>query len=223
MSELLVKIDTCPMCGEADYKQIADRPYYECLKCGMIWQSPILPPHLLDVFYATDAYHDTRGMSAPEIDMNEVARASRIARYIGLGDSILDIGCARGYLLQEAVMRGYKRILGVEPHPTFTFDGIPTVRHIDDVEGQWQVITAIHVLEHILDIKHMAERIKALLAPGGLLVVEVPNISAGGCFTDAHLNIMSMGVLSKLFSPLRVELQKLTPHTFMTFREVKDG
>ena len=151
------------------------------------------------------------------MDANEHKRSTRIAGYLPIGGKrLLDIGCARGYLLQFARNRGYD-ILGVEPCNDFTFDDIPHVHSIDEVQGQFDVITCIHTLEHTPDFVYIAERVKELLEPGGMLIIEVPSRSSGGAFSEVHINFFTPSVLMKLFHPLKQILLKHTPNTFMTF------
>jgi SAM-dependent methyltransferase len=97
----------------------------------------------------------------------------------------LDVGCGSGAALGVARALGW-RVAGIEMAEAaaararrFTDD-----LHVGDVlsapfeDGRFDVVTAFHVLEHVPDPVAVLRRMLGWLAPGGLLIVEVPN--AGG-------------------------------------------
>ena len=51
---------------------------------------------------------------------------------------------------------------------------------LDQVKGQWDVISLSHCLEHVVDPVGFLSRLKTLLVPGGLIFCEVPNDGPGG-------------------------------------------
>jgi len=97
----------------------------------------------------------------------------------------LDVGCGSGGALGVAHALGWK-VAGIE------VDGAAAAKarrftgelHVGDVmtapfaPGRFDVVTAFHVLEHVPDPVAVIRRALAWLAPGGLLIIEVPN--AGG-------------------------------------------
>jgi SAM-dependent methyltransferase len=216
----LTPVKACPMCGDTGPKeQIGFYPYFLC-KCGMIFRSPRFTNEYLDSFYKSENYHETRGgvSGIDEIIADEDKRAKRIAQELTEGKSLLDIGCAKGRLLKHAKDKGYD-VMGVEINNGYTDPEFVVVPSLDDLEGQWDVITCIHTLEHIVDFNAMAENIKRLLKPGGLLIVEVPSRQSPGWYVDVHINFFTPQVMMKLFEPLQVEVTKYTPHLLMRFRK----
>jgi SAM-dependent methyltransferase len=97
----------------------------------------------------------------------------------------LDVGCGSGGALGVASALGWQ-VAGIEVDAAAAekarrFGG--RVHAGDLLEapfapGEFDVITALHVLEHVPDPVAAMRRMLGWLAPGGLLVVEVPN--AGG-------------------------------------------
>ena len=217
----MIDVLSCPYCGdESFHNQIPGRDWFEC-DCGMIYKAYRKTEEELAEFYRTSQYHDSRGISSIKQDALERNRAKRIVKHLPIGgERMLDIGCARGYLLQFARNRGY-RVLGVEPSEGHSFEEIPVVHDLDNVRGKFDVIACIHTLEHVIDFKHVIERIKELLTDKGLVLIEVPSLNSSGVYVDAHLYIFKPTILQKLFEPLRNDLLKFTPHTFMTFRRDK--
>src|SRR5262249_57635236 len=101
--------------------------------------------------------------------------------WIGAG-RYLDVGCGSGGALGVAQALGW-RVAGIEMDDAaaalarrFTSE-----LHVGDImtasfaPGCFDVVTAFHVLEHVPDPIAAAERMLEWLAPGGLLILEVPN------------------------------------------------
>jgi SAM-dependent methyltransferase len=87
---------------------------------------------------------------------------------------ILDVGAGEGALLDALAARG-RRALGLERASTR-----PDVRaaRLAEIEGEWAAIVFWHSLEHLPTPGEEVERAADLLAPGGLLVIAVPNAAS---------------------------------------------
>jgi SAM-dependent methyltransferase len=102
--------------------------------------------------------------------------------------------------------------------------GIPVLQSaVEDapfVDASFDVITMFHVLEHLTDPKRALFRLYRLLRPGGLLIVEVPNIGSwyARVFGDVwfhydvprHLYHFSRDTLGKMMVEPGFELLKET-------------
>jgi 2-polyprenyl-6-hydroxyphenyl methylase/3-demethylubiquinone-9 3-methyltransferase len=101
------------------------------------------------------------------------------------GKTALDVGCGAG-LLAEPLARLGARVTGVDASPeviavarehaaTMALEIDYRVCDVQALEGQFDLVTAMEVIEHVADpaafLKALAER----LAPGGLLVMSTPN------------------------------------------------
>src|SRR2546428_587924 len=115
--------------------------------------------------------------------------------WIGQG-RLLDVGCANGRFLHQMKMVGW-RVAGVEIDPVAAAKAkavTPDVFVGDPVKapfatGAFDVVTSFHVVEHLPRPLAALARMIGWLAPGGLLIVEVPN--AGGArspLVRRHLN-----------------------------------
>lgn len=103
---------------------------------------------------------------------------------------LLDVGCGRGLLPSLFRERGWaamgtqlsrtaadaaRRRYGVEVL-------IGELPELSLAEGSFDVVTFFHVLEHLDRPEAYLRTARELLTPGGLLVVEVPNLASPGFF-----------------------------------------
>lgn len=96
---------------------------------------------------------------------------------------LLDIGSFAGIFLQLALKKGFSAE-GIEVNPIMArhaqeklnlkvFNG--KFSEFQEAENSFDVITLIDVLEHLEEPRIMIEKCHKLLAPGGILLIKVPN------------------------------------------------
>jgi SAM-dependent methyltransferase len=127
----------------------------------------------------------------------------------------LDVGCGSGASLAVARALGW-RVSGIEMDDAAAM----LARHFTDEvyvgdilsapfpPAGFDVVTAFHVLEHVPDPVAVAGRMLDWLAPGGLLIVEVPNAGGfgaslfgrawSGLELPRHLSHFTPGTLSRV-------------------------
>jgi 2-polyprenyl-3-methyl-5-hydroxy-6-metoxy-1,4-benzoquinol methylase len=103
------------------------------------------------------------------------------------GGRLLDVGCASGKFLRQMAAVGW-HCSGIEQDA----DAAARARHVtpDVFTGEpmdapfppasFDLVTAFHVLEHLPDPLGVLRRMLAWLAPGGSVVLEVPNVAGLG-------------------------------------------
>jgi SAM-dependent methyltransferase len=128
-------------------------------------------------------------MSAPDpaTTYGAAANPDLLSRVPDAARSLLDVGCGAGGLGRGLRAKGFSaKLIGVEPDPELAahaaqyYDAI----HRLDIEaasppiepGTLDVLVYGDVLEHLRDPWGVLKRDAALLAPGGTLLVCVPNI-----------------------------------------------
>ena len=121
------------------------------------------------------------------------ARGAKLATvfppWTGAG-RLLDVGCGSGHFLRRMALVGW-RVAGVEfdaeaaararTVAPLLFEGDPA--DADFAPGSFDVVTSFHVVEHLPRPRAALANMLSWLAPGGLMIVEVPN--AGG--VGAHV------------------------------------
>jgi SAM-dependent methyltransferase len=181
----------CPACGGTTHSvdKFAERPIRlgRCGDCGLRW---LLDPPIgdeLTALYATGFYEPApaRGGRLTR-RLHGLNNALRLHELRGVSPGrLLDVGCGKGRFLAAARDAGWE-VLGVEFAPA-SAEAARAAYGIDvavgdfldlPLEGGFDVITMWHVLEHLPDPLAAVARAEELLAPGGRLVISVPNIES---------------------------------------------
>lgn len=150
------------------------------------------------------------------IRANACDALTRVGRYAKPPGRLLDFGCGWGFFLGAAGEEGWE-IHGLEPlpgHALYTRGkiGAEVITDIlrDDtfLDSYFDVITAFQVFEHLPDPAGDLARLSRALQPGGIMLVEVPNIDTWGVrlmgkrhrhYVPDHLNFFSTDTLGRLF------------------------
>jgi SAM-dependent methyltransferase len=143
----------------------------------------------------------------------------------------LDVGCGSGGSLAVARALGW-RIAGIEMDEAAAALARRYTEelHVGDIltapfpSARFDVVTAFHVLEHVPDPVAVARRMLDWLAPGGLLIVEVPNAGGLGAalFGDAWSGLELPRHLSH-FTPMTLErvIKKAAGRIVWTWHQAK--
>jgi len=168
----------------ASSDELLTQPLMRCRRCGLQFVSPrVVASAILDGYAAGT---DPEYVSQMAARVRTFARTlTHIQRLAGGRGRLLDIGCAAGAFLKAATDAGWDAT-GIEPNGWLADWGREQygvcihVGSIDDVllAGSFDVITLWDVIEHTPDPMHVLARANALLRPGGLLVVNFPDIGS---------------------------------------------
>ncbi len=191
----------CPHCG-ASYehqREISTRDRHGgvlrsviCENCGHVFTNPMPTAQEVDAFYATE--YRALYKRAVEPKPRHILRSARVAveRYrqfahlLAEGARVLDLGCASGELVYVLGREGHEAI-GIEPNVGYAEYGrdaygidvrIGTYADAGDELGAFDAVISFHVFEHLIDPQEAFAFVAGVLKPGGLLVIEVPNVRA---------------------------------------------
>jgi 2-polyprenyl-3-methyl-5-hydroxy-6-metoxy-1,4-benzoquinol methylase len=156
-----------------------------CPSCGLVWIGNPPGPEEMGPHYST--VYDRAVTTAGECLDRFEWRRQQLARYKAHG-SVLDIGCSAGSFLYCMRRSGWQ-VYGIEMSRSAAdtarersgakvFNGDISAAVFDP--GQFDVITAFHVLEHAYSPREMLYRVSRWLKPGGIYYMMVPNIDSGG-------------------------------------------
>jgi SAM-dependent methyltransferase len=172
-----------------EFRSSGDEPLSDrlvaCTTCGLQFVSPRLRPELILAAYREGS--DEVFVSQASARERTFVRALQLieARAPGRG-RLLDIGTAGGAFLHVAAARGWE-VSGCEPNKwlcewgrkTYGLDIRPGTlfdyRHPDHA---FDVVTAWDVLEHASDPMAFLRECQRILKPGGLVVVNCPDIGS---------------------------------------------
>lgn len=177
----------------------------------------------------------------PALQRNAVDALARIECYQQPFGSLLDFGCGWGFFLGTAKERGWAPY-GLEPLPGHAVHArsefgatVVTDTLRDDTFSSefFDVITAFQVFEHLPDPAGDLARLRRMLKPGGLILIEVPNIDTWSVrllgsrhrhFVQDHLNFFSSDTLRALLEKQGFEmLEAYYPTRRMTVRHLVAG
>jgi SAM-dependent methyltransferase len=166
----------CAWCG-ASARPVGGR-LAACDACGAATTFPVPDDHELSAAYA-DWYRPATGRFAGGGDRllrrSRAALARRLDQRAPPGP-VLDVGSGEGALLDALHARG-REALGLERAREAARPDVreAEVTEFDERRGEWAAIVFWHSLEHLRAPGAALDRACALLAPGGLVVIAVPN------------------------------------------------
>jgi 2-polyprenyl-3-methyl-5-hydroxy-6-metoxy-1,4-benzoquinol methylase len=200
----------------------------QCSACELQYINPRLRSDLIMSSYAEgeDELYVSQVVARERTFDASLARIERLA---GDPGRLLDIGTAAGAFLAAAKARGWhaegcepnkwlaswgSRQYGVTIHPGGVFDQ-------DYPPASFDVVTLWDVLEHTTDPKAMLERCRLLLRPGGLLVVNYPDVGSWIArllgrrwlfLTSVHLHYFTRQTITHMLQSTGFKVDAIGPH-----------
>ncbi len=193
---------SCPLCGNDDARFLwskQDARYVRCGDCSLVYENPRLTDEELVEFYSKKSYFindsGSGGTSGYENYYTQCTQGLR-EEYFAIVENhasvrsgtYCDVGCGPGGVLRIAQDRGWTAV-GVEISSWAVEEG--KRNGLDICQGSlldarfpldhFDAVSMFDVLEHLSAPRQYVSEICRILKPGGVLVVETPNVD--GFFT----------------------------------------
>jgi SAM-dependent methyltransferase len=157
----------------------------ECLKCGFVFNDDDIDEQTLNQFYRQENFYYSEGsFGTGGQDLFRYNRyMSFFKPFLKPTDTIADIGCGKGQWVKYLRDHGYPHACGVELDsrmvmlaqqqalPVFEGSALNLPFKPDSVD----VIIYLHILEHLLNPRHVIQSAWKCLKKNGYVFIEVPN------------------------------------------------
>lgn len=175
----------CYLCNSGSFNErpgkVRDAPkikILECRNCGLVFLDQ--NDQIYTGFYENSGMH---GKSPPKVEswLKDVSgddqRRFNFLKTILPNKRILDFGCgAGGFLLKAKEIAS--DVVGVELESRVRShwkSQISIYENLKDAGGEFDLITAFHVVEHLPDPRTVLQTLSKSLSNNGQIVIEVPN------------------------------------------------
>ena len=174
----------CKICGSENIENvtIGNTKLIKCKDCGVHYLADFGTKEQIDDYYKKDYVLSSEHIYGPEF-----RRISRITEQIELTAEImnykkppaklLDIGCDRGYFIDQARRFGYD-CTGIELSETArgytSLIGLDIQQDIDSLNQKFDVAVMWHVLEHLPEPIEFLTKLREQLSDDSYLFIRVP-------------------------------------------------
>lgn len=199
----------CPMCGcfhfDVVYHYQEDYLFFDklpkefdivsCKDCGFVYSDIAASQDIYDEYYSRLSVYDNLGVTYGTVTGSAsievyAQRAKEIASFASKTDSILEIGAANGFLLEELRKLGFQNLSALDLSEKalnglaergfntysggiFSNGGSGGVHK--PLKEQFDCVCLTQVMEHIYDVQGAMQAMKRMIKPGGYMYIEVPD------------------------------------------------
>jgi len=186
----LVQARHCPICQAPPRRGLFVKDgfrHVKCPNCGLIYVSLILREDILEQYWRDEKTWAAVLDSQPQVEMD------RLKYQYGLdlvawrlkGRRLLDIGSGNGGFARLAAECGWQVTaleLNQQNSKRMEAQGLKVIiKHLETADlpsGSFDLISLWEVLEHLVDPGLALVEARRLLAPGGFLLILVPNVES---------------------------------------------
>lgn len=200
-------------------RRLPDLIHYQinkCLKCGLIFSSPILEKNkIISLYKDSDLNYNEL---LPYINQTYSYYFKKFLPKINKNFNLLDIGCGNGFFLEEAKKLGIKNVYGVEPGKKSTEKARPDIKKNIKIsvfkngsfpKSYFNVITCFQTLDHLTDPADCIRSTYNLLKKDGIAYFILHNTDGlsvklfgekSAIFDIEHIYLFNKITLKKIFS-----------------------
>lgn len=164
-------------------RRLPDQVHYRlvrCLKCGLIFSSPILPVKIISQLYRKSICNYNE--QVPYLIQTYMQVFNKVKEQLPKNPKILEIGCGDGFFLEELWKNGNKNVFGVEPSPKMVNNAKSYIRKNITIDvfrskqfpaKKFDVICCFHTLDHVPDPNAVVREMYRILSPKGFIIIVV--------------------------------------------------
>jgi 2-polyprenyl-3-methyl-5-hydroxy-6-metoxy-1,4-benzoquinol methylase len=185
----------CPLCQSEEsmvaYGQFPSYGVVQCSHCQFYYLSPRLTESAMLREYQKDNYFEGEHTGYDSYKEQEAPLRATFRRLLQAikqrgvqGQSLLEVGCGYGYLLDEA-RQDFSIRVGTDFSAYAVEQARPLATHVycGDVASvptneQFDCVISAHVIEHVYDPEGFLRSLKAHIRPGGSIVIATPNMGS---------------------------------------------
>ncbi|MCI4435894.1 MAG: methyltransferase domain-containing protein [Ignisphaera sp.] len=192
---------TCPICNTTTDKLINGSPYWDCPNCQLWYQQP-LPSKVFEGVHEKDETGHSARMGDQEKEINRYL-ANNIfvtnmgskpgkcldvgSKYPYLSKCLIDMGCTAYGMDAIDEVQEYSNELNV-PMIWGDFENLSVEEILAQTTGgeKFNLITLVHMFEHLYNPLEGLKKLKALLADDGVLFLRLPSHGVSGYNHDMN-------------------------------------
>lgn len=168
-------------------RRLPDMVHYrivQCNQCGLVRSDPVIDQETLKNLYLQSAL--TYGQDIPNLRRTYGAYLRKLEKYRVQKESCLEIGCGNGFVLEEALTQGYRRVFGVEPSQSAIEQAHPSIKAAirNDImrpgllAEKVSTICMFQLFDHIPNPGEFLAACAEALQPGGLILCFNHNVTS---------------------------------------------
>jgi 2-polyprenyl-3-methyl-5-hydroxy-6-metoxy-1,4-benzoquinol methylase len=192
---LVHELRACPSCGASDARELElgdGHRLVRCARCETVFASAYADPSEIYQEGYLRGEVGSFGLDLMHPLFQEyLAAVSRrrfeiLERVVPARGTLLDVGCGAGEFLEIGKLLGWD-VHGLDPVPDAAamareVRGLEvataTLEEYGPPERRFDVVSALHVLEHVSDANAFLRALAAWVKPGGHVLIEVPNYAS---------------------------------------------
>ncbi|PWJ55240.1 methyltransferase family protein [Dyadobacter jejuensis] len=243
------KITNCPICSTNSFSNYLNVEDYtvshqefkiqQCNACHFLFTNPRPAEEEIGAFYQSENYishHDEAKdlMSRAYNLVRDYTLHQKLKLINGLVPSkgnLLDMGCGTGSFLQICKQNGWT-INGTEPDPQARKQAqqktqSEIVTHIDELQGDYDIVTMWHVLEHVHRLNETIDWLRNRVTAKGKIIIAVPNPGSydaqhyhrfwAAYDVPRHLYHFTPSTMDKLLQKHQLKIERIDPMWFDSY------
>lgn len=213
----------CDLCAGGAFELVSERDRDGvaletciCTRCGLVVHRELPDEAQLLTYYAGPyrEQYQREERPSPRRVLRSWEKGCKLLEWLQPhlepGRRVLEVGAGVGCVVKVFELAGYDAS-GIDPGGEYLRFGTERLgaslkrARLEDLTGDacYDVILLVHVIEHLRSPRKAFERLHRLLAPGGLLYIECPNLGAAStrwpkAFHRAHIHNFTAASLNML-------------------------